>query len=187
MCHRLDRAFGGVVDAVAGQLQAGCRARDVDDPPAGGPRSSASWQRWNVPFTFTRKLSSNSSSRTSPNCSTSATAALLTSTSQLTAEQRGEAVGYALVRTVPAGPRLETGDRVGELASLSVLPSSRGLGAGSRADAEVHRWLADLGVTTLTTSVLTNNSNALRFYKRLEMVELSVDLLGPVATTVPER
>jgi FAD/FMN-containing dehydrogenase len=43
---------------------------------------------------------------------------------------------------------------------------------------EVHRWLADLGVTTLTTSVLTNNSDALRFYKRLHMVELSVDLVG---------
>src|SRR5262245_14119996 len=41
---------------------------------------------------------------------------------------------------------------------------------------EVHRWQADLGVTTLTTNVFTNNSNALRFYKRLEMVELSVDL-----------
>jgi ribosomal protein S18 acetylase RimI-like enzyme len=104
----------------------------------------------------------------------------------LIAEQGGEAVGYALVRIVPAGPTLETGDRVGELASLSVLPRSRGLGVGSRLMREVHRWLADLGVTTLTTSVLTTNSNALRFYKRLEMVELSVDLIGPVATTVPE-
>jgi ribosomal protein S18 acetylase RimI-like enzyme len=58
----------------------------------------------------------------------------------LIAEQGGEVVGYALVRIVPAGPTLETGDRVGELASLSVLPRSRGLGLGSRLMREAHRW-----------------------------------------------
>jgi hypothetical protein len=34
--HRLDRSFGRVVDAVAGEHQAGRRARDVDDPSAVG-------------------------------------------------------------------------------------------------------------------------------------------------------
>ena len=80
-------------------------------------------------------------------------------------------------------PTCQTEDRVGELVSLSVLPSSRDLGVGSRLMEEVHRWLADMGVTTLTTSVLTNNTNAFRFYKRLGMVELSVELVG----TVPHR
>ena len=101
----------------------------------------------------------------------------------LTAEQDGQAVGYAVVRIVPSGPTLQTEDRIGELVSLSVLPSSRDLGVGSRLMEEVHRWLADMGVTTLTTSVLTNNTNAFRFYKRLGMVELSVELVG----TVPHR
>ena len=98
----------------------------------------------------------------------------------LIAEQDGQAVGYAVVRIVPSGPTLQTDDRVGELVSISVLPGSRGLGVGSRLMQEVHRWLADMGVTTLTTSVLTNNTNAFRFYKRLGMVELSVELVGAV-------
>ena len=59
----------------------------------------------------------------------------------LIAEQDGQAVGYAVVRIVPSGPTLQTEDRTGELVSLSVLPSSRDLGGGSRLMGEVHRWL----------------------------------------------
>jgi ribosomal protein S18 acetylase RimI-like enzyme len=98
------------------------------------------------------------------------------------AEQESLSIGYALVRIVAEGPTLAA-EQVGELASLSVLPARRGSGVGSLLIGAVHEWLAARGVTAIRTSVMTNNLDADRFYRRFGMIELSVDLIGPVPAT----
>ena len=59
-----------------------------------------------------------------------------------------------------------TGDRIGELESLSVLPDHRAAGLGSRLLEEVHREFEALGVEDLIIGLLPGNAGALRLYER---------------------
>jgi ribosomal protein S18 acetylase RimI-like enzyme len=76
------------------------------------------------------------------------------------------AAGYAFV-TVGAGmASLETGERVAELETLSVLPERRGDGIGEALVEAVWRQLADLGVDELLITTTATNVDARRFYER---------------------
>ena len=82
-----------------------------------------------------------------------------------------ELAGYALGYTMPvAGTWLAdtwaTGDLVGEVESLSVLPEFRGRGLGSRLLEELHQRLTDAGARDLIVGALAGNVDAHRLYER---------------------
>lgn len=85
----------------------------------------------------------------------------------LLARQGGAPVGYALAH-FHEGPdeTFAVGARYAELASLSVAPGSRGKGIGTRLLDELDRLLAQDGVFDLVVSVMSDNADALRFYRR---------------------
>jgi ribosomal protein S18 acetylase RimI-like enzyme len=99
------------------------------------------------------------------------------------AEQRGQVVGYAVVQIGSASATLHTGELVGKLESLNVLPGTRGAGVGRLLMAEVQHRLAVRGVRAIVTTVMTGNAGAMRFYERLGTVEFATTLIGPIAQT----
>jgi ribosomal protein S18 acetylase RimI-like enzyme len=82
-----------------------------------------------------------------------------------------ELVGYGLAHVMPAGDTWvadtwQTGDRIGEIESLAVLPSHRGLGIGTQLLTGLERELAAIGVHDLIIGVLAGNEAAIRLYQR---------------------
>ena len=82
-----------------------------------------------------------------------------------------ESVGYGLTHVMPvAGSWIEhtwrTGDRVGEIESLSVLPAYRGTGLGSELLDRLEDHLRRLGVEDLILGALPGNTDAIRLYER---------------------
>jgi ribosomal protein S18 acetylase RimI-like enzyme len=80
-------------------------------------------------------------------------------------------VGYALGYTLPAsGTWLAdtwvTGDLIGEVESLAVLPEHRGHGLGSRLLEDLHERLRQQGARDLILGVLPGNADAIRLYER---------------------
>ena len=80
-------------------------------------------------------------------------------------------IGYALGHVLPVeetwiADTWVTGDRIGELESISVLPEYRGAGVGSRLMQEVHRAFEQLDVRDLIIGLLPGNEGALRVYER---------------------
>jgi ribosomal protein S18 acetylase RimI-like enzyme len=59
-----------------------------------------------------------------------------------------------------------TGDRVGELESISVLPEDRGAGIGSALLVAVDAEFARLGIDDQVIGVLPGNVDAVRLYER---------------------
>jgi ribosomal protein S18 acetylase RimI-like enzyme len=59
-----------------------------------------------------------------------------------------------------------TGDRIGEIESLAVLPSHRNQGLGQRLLDGLEQALADAGVTDLILGVLPGNTDAIRLYEQ---------------------
>ena len=84
----------------------------------------------------------------------------------LVAEEDGTAIGYAVVQIGGADETWATGERTAELATLAVLPSSRGAGVGSSLMDAVDEELDRLGVDDLWVSVVAGNDGAARFYER---------------------
>jgi ribosomal protein S18 acetylase RimI-like enzyme len=87
------------------------------------------------------------------------------------ARARGELVGYALGHIVGSAESWwsdtwHTGDRVGELESISVLPEHRGAGIGSALLDAVAAEFARLGVVDQVIGVLPGNVDAIRLYER---------------------
>lgn len=82
------------------------------------------------------------------------------------AELEGEPVGYAFVTIGPALASLETGERIAELETLSVLPERRGAGVGEALIEAVWDRLAALGVDELQITTTVTNVDAHRFYER---------------------
>ena len=79
--------------------------------------------------------------------------------------------GYALGYTMPAtGTWLAdtwvTGERIGEVESLSVLPEYRGRGLGSRLLVELDHRLREQGARDLIVGALAGNTDAIRLYQR---------------------
>ena len=80
--------------------------------------------------------------------------------------------GYALGYTMPvAGTWLAdtwaTGERIGEVESLSVLPEYRGRGLGSRLLGDLQERLQHQGARDLIIGALAGNTDAIRLYQRL--------------------
>jgi len=80
-------------------------------------------------------------------------------------------IGYGLAYALPlAGSWLAdtwvTGELVGEIESLAVLPEHRGRGVGSRLLHELQDRLRRQGVADFVLGVLPGNSDAVRLYER---------------------
>jgi ribosomal protein S18 acetylase RimI-like enzyme len=60
----------------------------------------------------------------------------------------------------------ETGDRIGELEAIGVLPEHRGKGIGSALLDAVDREFEALGVRDVILGVLPGNTDAMRLYAR---------------------
>jgi ribosomal protein S18 acetylase RimI-like enzyme len=89
----------------------------------------------------------------------------------LLASADGELVGYGLAHVMPAvdtwvADTWQTGDRIGEIESLAVLPSHRDRGIGTQLLAELERELQAIGVRDLIIGVLPGNEAAIRLYQR---------------------
>jgi ribosomal protein S18 acetylase RimI-like enzyme len=81
------------------------------------------------------------------------------------------AVGYGLAHVMAAGDTWiadtwQTGDRIGEIESLAVLPEYRGSGIGTRLLDGLEAELAAAGVRDLILGVLPGNTDAIRLYQR---------------------
>jgi ribosomal protein S18 acetylase RimI-like enzyme len=81
------------------------------------------------------------------------------------------AVGYGLAHVLAVGDTWipdtwETGSRIGEIESLSVLSEFRGSGLGSELLTRLEDHLLGLGVGDLILGALPGNSDAIRLYER---------------------
>jgi ribosomal protein S18 acetylase RimI-like enzyme len=86
----------------------------------------------------------------------------------LLARDGGELVGYGLAHVMPLaetwiGDTWVTGERIGEIESLSVLPEHRGKGIGTQL---LDRLEQALPVEDLILGVLPGNDAAIRMYER---------------------
>jgi ribosomal protein S18 acetylase RimI-like enzyme len=89
----------------------------------------------------------------------------------LVASAGDEVVGYGLahihaVEDTWVYDTWRTGDRIGEIESLSVLPAHRGSGLGTRLLDELEGHLRALGVRDLVLGALPGNDDAIRLYER---------------------
>jgi ribosomal protein S18 acetylase RimI-like enzyme len=89
----------------------------------------------------------------------------------LLASVGGEVVGYGLAhvmraRDTWAADTWVTGERIGEIESLAVLPAYRGRGIGTRLLEELEQALRRQGVTDLVLGLLPGNVDAARLYQR---------------------
>ncbi|HUA31081.1 MAG TPA: GNAT family N-acetyltransferase [Streptosporangiaceae bacterium] len=89
----------------------------------------------------------------------------------LLAEFDGTLAGYGLAHVMSAGETWvadtwATGERIGEIESLAVLPSRRGLGIGTQLLTALERELHAIGVDDLILGVLPGNEAAIRLYQR---------------------
>lgn len=75
-------------------------------------------------------------------------------------------IGYAFVTVGPGYAGWETGDRLAELETLSVLPGHRGDGVGTALLESVWGQLAKMGVEDLVITTAKTNVDSHRFYER---------------------
>jgi ribosomal protein S18 acetylase RimI-like enzyme len=94
------------------------------------------------------------------------------------AMEDGVVVGYAMARAIPAGPTLETGDTVGHVESLAVLPDYRSAGVGRQLLDAVWAVLREWGVSEVTVNVMAGNVRAEEIYRRMGLVPFSTTLIG---------
>lgn len=96
------------------------------------------------------------------------------------AEAGGEPVGYALVHMRAPEETWATGDRIGELESLAVLPDYRSQGVGRALVDAMFERLRELGVTHWGVGVISTNADAIRFYERLGLLRFINTYVGAV-------
>lgn len=84
----------------------------------------------------------------------------------IVAEATGEPVGYAFVTVGPGYASWQTGERLAELETLSVLPERRSDGIGAALIDAVWKRLAELGVEDMQITTTTTNLDSHRFYER---------------------
>jgi GNAT superfamily N-acetyltransferase len=99
----------------------------------------------------------------------------------LLAQVEGESIGYALVHLRGPEETWETGERIGVLETLTVLPDERGRGIGSALFERIYAELRRLGVTELQVAVISKNVEALRFYERHGLLPFTVSFMGRVS------
>jgi len=89
----------------------------------------------------------------------------------LLASVHGELAGYGLAHVMPVGETWvedtwQTGERIGEIESLAVLPSHRGRGIGTQLLTGLESELQAIGVRDLIIGVLPGNEAAIHLYQR---------------------
>jgi GNAT superfamily N-acetyltransferase len=84
----------------------------------------------------------------------------------IVAESEGEPIGYAFVTVGPGYASWQTGERLAELETLSVLPDHRGRGVGAALLDAVWAHLSTLGVEDMAITTTTTNVDSHRFYER---------------------
>jgi ribosomal protein S18 acetylase RimI-like enzyme len=87
------------------------------------------------------------------------------------ARAEGAVVGYGLAHVLPVretwlADTWRTGERIGEIESVGVLPGHRGRGLGTRLLDALEDELAAAGVDDLIVGALAGNSGAIRLYER---------------------
>jgi ribosomal protein S18 acetylase RimI-like enzyme len=82
------------------------------------------------------------------------------------AENGDHPVGYAFVTVGPGYAGWQTGDRLAELETLSVLPEHRGAGVGTALLESVWQRLDEMGVEDLAITAAKTNVDSHRFYER---------------------
>ena len=98
----------------------------------------------------------------------------------LMAESDGQAVGYALVHLRGPEETWATGERIGVLETLAVLPGERGRGIGGALFERMYEELHALGVREVQVAVIAKNAEALRFYERQGLLRFTVSFLGRI-------
>jgi ribosomal protein S18 acetylase RimI-like enzyme len=84
----------------------------------------------------------------------------------LVAEANHQLLGYAFVTVGFGYSSWDSGQRQAQLETLSVAPSRRGHGLGTRLLGAVRDHLGDAGIETLALSAACPNDAAHRFYER---------------------
>jgi ribosomal protein S18 acetylase RimI-like enzyme len=102
----------------------------------------------------------------------------------LVAERGGDLVGYAFVTFGMGWSSWNSGERIAELQTLSIAPTSRGHGLGSQLLAAVRDKLASTGIQYMAIGSLVSNIDAQRFYERHGFTEAELVLVGPTTTDV---
>lgn len=82
------------------------------------------------------------------------------------AEDGSRPVGYAFVTVGSGYAAWQTGDRIAELETLSVLPEHRGEGVGATLLEAVWARLSEIGVEDLAITAAKSNVDSHRFYER---------------------
>jgi GNAT superfamily N-acetyltransferase len=82
------------------------------------------------------------------------------------AEDGSGPIGYAFVTVGPGYASWVTGERAGELETLSVLPEHRGGGVGAALIEAVWNRLDQLGIEDMAITTTKTNVDAHRFYER---------------------
>jgi ribosomal protein S18 acetylase RimI-like enzyme len=82
------------------------------------------------------------------------------------AEDGDRPIGYAFVTVGSGYAAWQTGDRLAELETLSVLPEHRGGGVGTALLESVWERLAEIGVEDLAITAAKTNADSHRFYER---------------------
>ena len=98
----------------------------------------------------------------------------------LLVEVNREPIGYALVHLRGPEETWTTGDRIGVLETLAVLPDERGRGVGTALFERIYAELRTLGVKELQVAVISKNAEALRFYERHGLLPFTVSYMGRV-------
>jgi GNAT superfamily N-acetyltransferase len=99
----------------------------------------------------------------------------------LIAEDDGDPVGYAMVHLSDGSIGYTTSETVGDVETLSVMPSARGAGVGAALMDAVDSELAALGIREVRLGVVAGNDDAIRFYERRGMRPFAVTLIGKIA------
>jgi ribosomal protein S18 acetylase RimI-like enzyme len=95
----------------------------------------------------------------------------------LLATRDGRPIGYVVAHVHEgADDTWPTGERIGEIESLALLPAERGGGLGSLLMDAAEERLADVGARDVLLHVMVGNDDARRFYERRGM--------SPVMTTM---
>ncbi|MBS1879008.1 MAG: GNAT family N-acetyltransferase [Actinobacteria bacterium] len=90
-------------------------------------------------------------------------------------------LGYAVLRSHPAGPSWDVGELVGEIETLAVLPAARGRGVGSALlDAGRERFRGE-GLEWWSVAVVEANSGAVALYRHAGFEPYYRNLLGRIA------
>ena len=89
-------------------------------------------------------------------------------------------IGYASFSLARPEETWETGERIGVLETLTVLPPSERARRRQRPVRAHLRELRRLGVTELQVAVISKNAEALRFYERHGLLPFTVSYMGRV-------